>query len=167
MRPEYGPGVAVRFRIEELRPDDPLVAAVAVLRFDEWGAEEDSTSVLEWEAVTRSECRSDESADSDDGGLPFTLAAKDADGAVVGAVGLVRHDPEGLGDRSPWVVGTVVRPDARSLGVGTALMAELHVRARRFETLWVSTQRAAGFYARCGYEPVAGHPTMLRRRPAR
>jgi predicted N-acetyltransferase YhbS len=159
--------MALLFRVEELRRDDPLVAAVAVLRRDEWGAEESSASAAEWESVTRAECQSDDSADSDDDGLPFTLAAKDSNGVVVGAVGLVRHDPEGLGDRCPWVVGTVVRPDTRSFGVGTALMAELHERARRFETLWVSTQKAAGFYARCGYEPVAGHPTILRRRPVR
>lgn len=141
--------------IEELDRDDARVVQVATLRWIEWGGEPGSTHLRHWEVVTRAECGS--------GGLPFTLVATEADGMVVGAVGVVEHDPEGLHDRGPWVVGTVVTADLRSSGVGSALMAALHDRARPFEALWVSTQEAAGFYARCGYQPLAGHDAILYR----
>lgn len=93
--------------------------------------------------------------------IPSTLVAVNADGETLGAVGLVAHDPEGLPDRSPWVVGTVVRTDFRARGVGGLLMGHLEKHAGDLGVLWVATQRAAGFYARCGYLLLPSKPSVL------
>jgi GNAT superfamily N-acetyltransferase len=57
-------------------------------------------------------------------------------------------------DRSPWVLGMIVRRDGRGAGIGSLLLARLERRAYRqgYELLWVATEgAAAGFYQRCGW----------------
>jgi GNAT superfamily N-acetyltransferase len=72
-------------------------------------------------------------------------------------VGLAAVEHPALADRGPWVVGTIVHPDRRGQGVGTALMAALRgwAAGAGFDRLWVATgDRAVDFYRRCGFEPV-------------
>lgn len=141
--------------VGELRADDAVVRVVAALRCLEWVDEEGSTTVEDWEVLTRSECR------HDGGELPFTLVARDRSGTVVGAVGLVEHDPEGLSDRFP--VGGRDRRAPRSAGRRrrSVAVAALHRRASRPGVLWVSTQHAAPFYVRCGYSFAGEGRTVL------
>ena len=51
------------------------------------------------------------------------------DGEVLGGVGPHQFDLVERRDRSPWVVGTIVRADRRGQGVGQALMAHLEAWA--------------------------------------
>jgi GNAT superfamily N-acetyltransferase len=78
----------------------------------------------------------------------MTWVASDQDGAL-GAVGLGQFDIEERRDRSPWVLGLIVRPDRRAAGIGPLLLAHLEMWAHRqaYEQLWVATGGAAlGFY---------------------
>jgi GNAT superfamily N-acetyltransferase len=81
----------------------------------------------------------------------MTCVASDQSGAL-GAVGLGQFDIEERRDRSPWVLGMIVRPDRRGAGIGRLLLAHLVRWAHRqgYEQLWVATGGAAvGFYQRC------------------
>ena len=51
----------------------------------------------------------------------------------------------------------VVSPDARSSGMGTALvqLAERHARANGVRAIYLLTTTAEGFFSRRGYSPVA------------
>jgi predicted N-acetyltransferase YhbS len=116
----------------------------------EWGDEPGSGTLGHWVELTKAECRP-----SGEANLPFTLIARDSGGDVVGVVGLAARDPEGLPDRGPWVMGTVVSSKARQQGIGLRLMDELHQRRPRpHSRVWVATQKAERFYIRCGYTPL-------------
>jgi GNAT superfamily N-acetyltransferase len=83
----------------------------------------------------------------------MTWVASDQTGAL-GAVGLGQFDIEERRDRSPWVLGMIVRHDRRGSGIGRLLLAHLVGWARRrgYEQLWVATGGAAvEFYQRCGW----------------
>ncbi|GIJ45009.1 hypothetical protein Val02_18950 [Virgisporangium aliadipatigenens] len=128
------------------RPD--LIAPVGLLRWREWGRHPEQDDPEFWIGTTREEAGRD--------GLPFTVVAVDADGAAVGVVGLGEFDHAELRAHSPWVMGMVVEPARREKNIGRTLMAELEARAARlgYRQLWVSTEIAAGFYERCGWERV-------------
>ncbi len=84
---------------------------------------------------------------------PLTWVASDASGAL-GAVGLGEFDLEERRDRSPWVLGMVVRPDRRGDGVGRLLLSHLErwARERGYGEVWVATgDPAVDFYRRCGW----------------
>jgi GNAT superfamily N-acetyltransferase len=126
------------------RPD--LIEAVGDMRWREWrnhpGREERSW----WVDVTRRESGRED--------LPVTFVAVDALGEAVGAVGLGQFDLEERRDRSPWVLGMIVRADQRGTGVGRALLARLDAfaAARGDARVWVATgEPAVGFYERCGW----------------
>jgi GNAT superfamily N-acetyltransferase len=73
----------------------------------------------------------------------------------MGAVGLGEFDIEERRDRSPWVLGMIVVPQMRGLGIGGRLMGALEAWARRrgYSQLWVATGgRAVDFYQQCGWE---------------
>ena len=84
------------------------------------------------------------------------LVAVDRAGAAIGAVGLAEYDLAERRDRSPWVIGMIVRPDHRGSGIGRALLNRLEAWAaqRGTDELWVATGEAAGFYRRCGWLPA-------------
>lgn len=85
--------------------------------------------------------------------MPVTLVTQDERGRATGAVGLSEFDLPELHDRSPWIIGMIVAPDERGHGVGGVLVdgIETVASAEGHRRLWVATERAAGFYQRCGF----------------
>ena len=82
----------------------------------------------------------------------MTWVASDQSGAL-GVVGLGQFDIEERRDRSPWVLGMIVRPDRRGAGIGRLLLAHLERWAHQqgYEQLWVATGAAVDIYQRCGW----------------
>jgi GNAT superfamily N-acetyltransferase len=122
-----------------------LIEAVTDLRWLEWGHPPEPIDRDWWRAATVREAGSS--------GLPMTWVASDQSGAL-GAVGLGRFDIEERRDRSPWLLGMIVRPDRRGSGIGRLLLTHLEDWAYRhgYQELWVATGGAAvGFYERCGW----------------
>jgi GNAT superfamily N-acetyltransferase len=122
-----------------------LIEAVTDLRWLEWGHAPEHIDRDWWHAATVREAGRS--------GLPMTWVASDQSGAL-GAVGLGLFDIEERRDRSPWLLGMIVRPDRRGAGIGRLLLAHLERWAYRqgYQQLWVATGGAAvGFYQRCGW----------------
>jgi GNAT superfamily N-acetyltransferase len=133
--------------IQFLAENERLIAAIGELRWREWGHAPAPDDLDWWVQVTAREAWHDQ--------LPITWVAIDARGGALGAVGLGAFDLEERHKRSPWVLGMIVRPDRRGLGVGSPLMAQLEAWARShgYERAWVATGgRAVDFYRRCGWE---------------
>jgi GNAT superfamily N-acetyltransferase len=132
-----------------LLADHPeLVAEVGVLRWHERG---DSPTPGMWIEITAREAGSDQ--------LPITLVAMDLDGRALGAVALGEYDEvvgEAQGaDRSPWLLGMVVRRPERRCGVGRLMVTAIEdlARSRGHERVWVASgAEAVEFYVRCGWE---------------
>jgi GNAT superfamily N-acetyltransferase len=147
------------------RPD--LMPAVGEMRWREWWRHSGREQRSWWVDVTRRESGRD--------ALPITFVAIDALGEAIGAVGLGEFDLEERRDRSPWVLGMVVRPDRRGSGIGRALLAALasFAAGRGAERVWVATGGpAVPFYERCGWRveehlrQISGEETtVLSRRP--
>lgn len=126
-----------------------LAAHWAELHWREWSGEPGREALSWWiddalKAVQRTT-------------TPVAFIAVGPDGDVLGGVGLHEFDLEERRDRSPWLVGMIVRADRRGEGVGQALMARLEAWALTvgIEQLWVATETDGGavaFYQRCGYE---------------
>ena len=147
-----------------LLADHPaLVREVGVLRWTEWGYDDPSPD--EWIAVSAREAGRDE--------LPITLVAIDEDDAVVGVVGLDTAD-DALTDeerdrRTPWLVGLVVRREARRRGIGRILLRALEdvVRTHGHDRVWVVTgSNADDFYRACGWIDVEQLTTSKERLPS-
>ena len=132
--------------IELLADHEPLIAAVGEMRWREWGHPPEPDDSAWWVDVTRGEAGRDR--------IPVTWVAIDGRGEAVGAVGLGEFDIEKRREVSPWVMGMIVRADRRGRGIGALLLARLEAwaRARGYERAWVATDRAAGFYRKCGWE---------------
>jgi GNAT superfamily N-acetyltransferase len=113
----------------------------------DWGEDAERNELGWWINVTARESGHDN--------LPVTLVAADAHGVAVGAVGLGHFDPEERRDRSPWVLGMIVRPQLRRGGIGRMLLDSLAKWAAQhgYRSLWVATgDPAVGFYQSCGWE---------------
>jgi GNAT superfamily N-acetyltransferase len=122
-----------------------LIEAVTDLRWVEWGHPPGPTDREWWQAATVREAGHSQ--------LPVTWVVSDASGAL-GAVGLGQFDIEERRDRSPWVLGMIVRRDRRGTGLGRLLLGHLERWAREqgYEQLWVATGApAVNFYLRCGW----------------
>ena len=120
-----------------------LLDAVTDLRWLEWGHAPEPIDWNWWHAATVREAGSS--------GLPMTWVASDQSGAL-GAVGLGQFDIEERRDRSPWLLGMIVRPDRRGAGIGRLLLTHLETWTHRhgYQQLWVATGGSAvGFYQRC------------------
>jgi len=130
-----------------LLADHPhLVEAVARMRWQEWGDEPGREALSWWVEVTASEAGRH--------GLPVTCVAVDAVGEAAGAVGLGEFDVAERRDRSPWVLGMIVRAASRGQGVGRQLLSAVERYAARqgYPQAWVATGNpAVGFYRRCGW----------------
>ena len=125
------------------RPD--LVDAVTDLRWREWGHGPEPTDRDWWRAATMREAGRET--------VPLTWVVSDASGAL-GAVGLGRFDIEERRDRSPWLLGMIVRGDRRRGGLGRLLLSHLEewARGHGFDQVWVANEGSAlDFYRRCGW----------------
>ncbi len=144
-----------------------LVPEVGELRWREWGRPPEPVDLSWWVAMTRREAGRAE--------LPVTFVAVDAGGAVVGAVGLGEYDLAECRDRSPWVLGMVVRPDHRGRGVARLLLSRVERLAADlgYAAVWVATGPAAEFYRRWGWRESgrlrlgSGQPVVVLRKPCR
>jgi GNAT superfamily N-acetyltransferase len=129
------------------RPD--LAAQWAELHWREWGDEPGREQLSWWveqaaKAVQRTR-------------VPAAVVALGADDDVLGGVGVAQFDLEQRHDRSPSVVGTIVRPDRRGEGIGRALMVRVEAWAAAIgiDHLWVATGgQAVLFYQQCGWQRV-------------
>jgi GNAT superfamily N-acetyltransferase len=132
-----------------LLADHPnLISDVGILKWKEWGyGDPDPQS---WIKVTAAEAGGDR--------LPITLVAIDSAGRALGAVALGAADPElndgERGDRSPWLLGLVVRQQDRRRGIGGLLVSKLERLAADlgYRQVWVATGgEAVEFYRQCGW----------------
>ncbi len=133
--------------VQLLADDARLIAAIGELRWREWGHAPEPEDLDWWIDVTAREAGRDR--------LPVTWVAVDGRGDALGAVGLGAYDIEERGDRSPWVLGMIVRPDHRGLGIGRLLMSHLEAWAGKhgYMQVWVANEGPAiGFYQACGWE---------------
>ena len=136
------------FTLSLLADQPRLVEEVADMRWREWGHAPEPEDPAWWLETTTREAGRDQ--------LPATFVAVDRAGAAIGAVGLAEYDLAERRDRSPWVIGMIVRTDHRGAGIGRALLNRLEAWAAQRGTggLWVATGEAAGFYRRCGWLPA-------------
>lgn len=124
-----------------------LVTAVGEIRWREWGRAPEPEDLSWWVEVTGREAGREE--------LPVTFVAVDTLGEAVGAVGLGEFDIAERRDRSPWVLGMVVRLGLRGRGVGRKLLLSLESFAagQGWTEVWVATGGpAVEFYQRCGWQ---------------
>jgi GNAT superfamily N-acetyltransferase len=140
MTPPPGP-----VTVQLLADHAQLIATVGELRWREWGHPPEPPDPVWWIDVTAREAGRDR--------LPITWVALDGRGGALGAVGLGAFDLDELRDRSPWVMGMIVRPDRRGRGIGRRLLAQLEAWAgsHGYTQVWVATGRASEFYRRCGW----------------
>ena len=141
MTPSPGP-----VTVQLLADNEQLLAAIGALRWREWGHAPEPEDPAWWADVTAREAGRDR--------LPITWVAIDERGEALGAVGLGEFDLDERRDRSPWVLGMIVRPDRRGMGVGSLLMAQLEAWAgiHGYKQVWVATGgRASDFYRKCGW----------------
>jgi GNAT superfamily N-acetyltransferase len=126
------------------RPD--LIEPVGLLRWNDWGKPSQPDEPAWWIAATAHE--------SGRAGLPVTYAAVSGDNILLGAAGIGEFDVPERRDRSPWVLGLVVRPSCRTTGIGRRLLRQLeyHAADLAYQNLWVANDgTAVEFYTRCGY----------------
>lgn len=141
------PSAPVAVELLADRPD--LLIPLARIRWREWGDHRGREELQWWIDTTRRE--------TGRAAPPITLVATDEAGDAVGGVGLIPVEHPELANRGPWVVGTIVRPDRRSHGIGAVLMTRLKQWAAEagIDRLWVATGgRAVDFYRRCGFDLI-------------
>jgi GNAT superfamily N-acetyltransferase len=122
---------------------------VGQVRWLEWGRDPEPVELSWWVDVTARESGRDD--------LPVTFVAIDAGGDGVGAVGVGQFDPGERRDRSPWILGMIVRSDLRGRGIGRLLLEVLGTWAAEhgYQRMWVATgDPAVGFYQACGWSLV-------------
>jgi GNAT superfamily N-acetyltransferase len=133
--------------IHLLADNADLIATIGELRWREWGHAPDPEDLDWWVNVTAREAGRDH--------VPITWVAIDERGVALGAVGLGEFDIEERRDHSPWVLGMIVRPDRRGLGIGRLLLAHLEAWAEihGFKQVWVANEGPAiSFYRTCGWD---------------
>jgi len=144
--PTTGGEATAPLEIALLADHPDLIPAVAEIRWREWGGVPERAELDWWVDVTAREAGRE--------GLPVTLVAIEPSAEAAGAVGLGRFDPEERRDRSPWVLGMIVRPGRRGTGVGRLLLESLSRWAAEhgYQRLWVATgDPAVSFYRSWGW----------------
>jgi GNAT superfamily N-acetyltransferase len=139
-------------RIELLAGNPHLIPAIGEMRYREWGEPTTigQTGLDGWIEITSREVGRDK--------LPVTWVAIDQNGDAIGAAGVLPGSD--IADRpefSPSVVGVIVDPRQRRMGVGRRLLAAIEHWAydHGIGQLYVVTgDDATGFYRKCGWEVV-------------
>jgi GNAT superfamily N-acetyltransferase len=131
--------------IRLLADQEQLIPAIGTMRWQEWGQPPEPDDPAWWIAVTAREAGRDR--------LPISWVAINDQGEALGAVGLAEYDIEERRDRSPWLIGMIVRADRRGAGIGGQLVAQLEAWAgiHGYTRVWVATGPAAPFYQKCGW----------------
>ncbi len=138
--------MTIPFDVRLLADNEELIASIGELRWREWGRAPEPEDPGWWVDVTAREAGRDR--------LPVTWVAIDGHGQAVGAAGLGEYDIEERRDRSPWVLGMIVQPDHRGLGIGRLLLSHLEAWAGNhgYMQVWIANEGPAiGFYRRCGW----------------
>ena len=123
-----------------------LTSEVGLMRWREWGRAPEPVDPAFWISVTQGEAGTEQ--------LPMTWVAIGSTGHALGAVGLGLFDIEERRDRSPWLLGMVVDPNARRRGVGRRLLDTVceWVELTDWTGVWVATGGdAVRFYEACGW----------------
>jgi GNAT superfamily N-acetyltransferase len=132
--------------IEFLADHPALIPAIGQLRYDEWGAAS-QTGLAGWTAITAREAGRAE--------LPITWVALADNGEALGAAGLQPgSDLAGRSEFCPAVVGVIVAPGYRGLGIGRRLLTAIAQWAQehgRGPLYVVTGDTAVGFYRQCGW----------------
>jgi GNAT superfamily N-acetyltransferase len=134
-------------RIELLADNPHLIPTIGQMRYKEWGEPSTigSTGLDDWIEITSTEAGRDE--------LPVTWVAIDKYGDALGAAGLMSGpDIEDRPEFCPSVVGVIVDPRRRGIGVGRRLLAAIEhwAHGHGITRLYVVTgDDAAGFYRKC------------------
>ncbi len=132
--------------IEKLADYPEWALAIARLHFAQWGPLTGHATEAEYIKLLEESARL--------AGLPQTLMAHDR-GQLLGSVNLVRCDLDLRPELTPWLAQLFVVPEARSRGVGAALVraAEESARDQGFLTLYLYTSGTLpDYYRRFGWE---------------
>lgn len=138
---------AVSIRLLADRPE--LIDAVGLMRWREWGRDPEPEDPQWWVNATSQEAGRNK--------LPVTYVALNDVDEPLGAIGLGTFDIRERRDRSPWVLGMIVRADVRRSGIGRRLLTHMehHAVELAYQAVWVATrEHAVDFYQRCGYRPI-------------
>ena len=149
MTTEGGANAGTPYEVMPLADRPDLAPKWAEIHWREWGDEPGREELSWWvNSAQQYQGRTE---------IPIAFIAVDDRDDVLGGMGVEQFDLEERRDRSPWVVGVIVRPDHRSRGIGQAVMAHLSAWAVEvgIPQLWVATGgRAIQFYQQCGFEVV-------------
>ena len=130
---------------EHLHRRPEHVPTIARWWFDEWGHEAPGLTAEANEARVRENLGAL---------LPVTIVAL-RDGRPVGVAALKAHELfDVLPERTPWLGGVYVVPEARGEGLAARLVGEIEAIAARagFRRLWLDTEVPdGGLYARLGW----------------
>jgi N-acetylglutamate synthase-like GNAT family acetyltransferase len=96
--------------------------------------------------------------------LPLAVVAHER-GTLLGTAALRAQDMDTRRELTPWMASVYVTPSARTLGIGTRLVARIEREAFRlgFGTLYLVTFDKASYYARRGW--LSLERTLYRNEP--
>lgn len=132
--------------VRPLSNDDKELSLISQWVFDEWGYVKPACTVESIRDGYRKRVGSQ--------ALPLTLVAQD--GGVVGTASLVACDLPGHPELKPWLSCLYVEKAKRGQGVGERLLEAIVQETTRlgFPTCYLYTDKAEGYYARLGWEPI-------------
>jgi ribosomal-protein-alanine N-acetyltransferase len=132
-------------RIEPLSDHVDLIPQIARWHFEQWGELTGFASLALYENHLRASVQGDS--------LPLVLVASTESG-LAGSVSLVACDMQSRAELTPWLAQLFVKPGARSLGIGEALVraAAAHCATMGFPMLYLYTSGTLpAFYSRLGW----------------
>jgi GNAT superfamily N-acetyltransferase len=135
-----------RVKVKHLAEHIDVIPTLAAWVYDQWGHWMSPQATLET-LVAKFEGR------TVPGRIPETFVAMEGK-VPLGTASLVAHDlPERM-DLSPWLAAVYVAPEARSRGIGSALVRAVMDEALALgeEALYLFTPDKARFYSRLGWQ---------------